>query len=94
MDRTDAAVPEEIAGLGRRYRLAAGQAALEILGEGRTGEKAEEVASISAEYADREVRAWRIHPAAPGPLACRPGACPAAMPRSPRQSPRWPGSRP
>ncbi len=66
-------VPDAIATLRDHYRLAADRATREIVDEGRTPAKAEEIAAIAAQYADREVADWRRRPDAPAGLACRSG---------------------
>ena len=67
------ALPPEIDDLAGRYRDAARAATREILGEGRTVAKVEELAAITAEYSDREVADWRRQPASPPSLGCRAG---------------------
>ena len=59
------AIPQEIAALGHNYRSAAGRVARQILGEGRTVAKAEEVAAISADYFDREAESLAFSPRRP-----------------------------
>ncbi len=70
---TPTSLPREIEELGRHYRSAARLTTREILGEGRTSAKIEELAAITAAYSDREVAGWRNHPSRPPAVACRAG---------------------
>jgi hypothetical protein len=56
-----------------RYVSAVGKTTLEILDEGLTPEKAEELAWAVDRYAEGEIEAWRGRPASPKDVACRAG---------------------
>ena len=65
--------PAPIAALEGRYELAVAETARQILDEGRTAAKAEELAMVAGRYADAEIEAWRSRPDSPTGLACRAG---------------------
>ncbi len=64
---------EELTRLRDGYRSAAREVTRQIVAEGRSIAKVEELAYVAADYADREVEAWRGRPEAPEGIACRAG---------------------
>ncbi len=66
-------IPDPVATLRESYRTAVHEATRRVLGEVPTAEGAEDLATIAATYADREVAAWRDRPGLPVVLACRAG---------------------
>jgi hypothetical protein len=65
--------PESIANLSDQYVVAVARATRQILDEGRTVEKLEELAMVAGRYADGEIEAWRGRPDSPEGVACRVG---------------------
>ncbi len=63
---------ESVASLGARYAPAVAETARQILDEGLTLAKVEELAMVAEQYADRELEAWRALPTSPK-VACRVG---------------------
>jgi hypothetical protein len=64
--------PESIVSLRGRYVIAVSETARQILDEGRTVAKVEELAMLAGRYADGELDAWQSLPTAPS-VACRMG---------------------
>ena len=67
------AIPGTIAALRDRYAFAVRKTTEEVVDEGRTPGKAEELAMVAARYADGEIDAWRGRPDSPKDIACRAG---------------------
>ena len=65
--------PDSIASLRDQYAVNVGETTRQILDEGRTPAKVEELAMVAGRYADGEIEAWRARPEAPAGIACRSG---------------------